>query len=325
MRLDFNILWVDDQPNNVQPTREALERLLRKQGFRLVVQFVTSVDGAAAFIADDIQGDHIDLILMDYKLGAGGNGVEGIKIVRQSLPYKEIVFYSAQTLLDELKQTSAGGVYLALRDDLKDVAYGVFETLVKKVLDIDHCRGIVVGAASDIDHYVFESIFALFDSSDGKTQAETLSAIKERLREIEARWVDGIRELDAIKHPRELVEKHHIYTSADRANLLKKLLKWRAIHADKLDAIGSFVSKTMPRRNDLAHLRVKIEGLNRKLFDRRNVEFTVAEMRDLRIRLLEAQEVFEAIHTSLVKVTEAASGTNGASRQTSLLPEAERR
>ena len=34
MRLDFNVLWVEDNQRNVQSQRERIELLIRKEGFR---------------------------------------------------------------------------------------------------------------------------------------------------------------------------------------------------------------------------------------------------------------------------------------------------
>lgn len=299
MRLDFNVLWVEDQPNNVQPTREALDRLMRKVGFRLDARFVTSVAGAEQFISDDIHRDHVDLVLMDYALGAGPNGEEGIRVVRQSLPYKEIVFYSAQDLTSQLQQLQLGGIYLSSREELHNVAFGVFETLVKKVLDIDHSRGIVMGASSDIDHYVFEALELLFSQGQAQTKSAILDIVRKRLKEIEKRIIKVIRELEKISDVKELRDAHLIYTSVDRANLLVKCLELTQTHSDKIDIIKTFVQNTIPQRNSLAHIRVEVSGFQRRLIDKRGDEFTSEHMRQLRIALIEAQETFEQIHRSL--------------------------
>ena len=37
------------------------------------------------------------------------------------------------------------GIYCAERENLPDEVIGVFESLIKKVLDLDHTRGIVMG------------------------------------------------------------------------------------------------------------------------------------------------------------------------------------
>ena len=42
----------------------------------------------------------VDLILMDYDLGPGKKGDEGLSEVREIFPYKDIVFYSGLSTTD---------------------------------------------------------------------------------------------------------------------------------------------------------------------------------------------------------------------------------
>ena len=86
MRMDFNVLWVDDQKGAVETTRDRIEFLIRKEGFRLNTIFSPSIDDAKRYLADDIYGDHIDLVLMDFDLGAGARGDEGLIEVRNLFP-----------------------------------------------------------------------------------------------------------------------------------------------------------------------------------------------------------------------------------------------
>lgn len=181
MRLDFNVLWVEDNQDAVQAQREKIETQIRKDGFRLRVQFADSVEQAKSYLSDDIYGDHIDLILMDYDLGAGMKGDEGLSEVREIFPYKDIIFYSGMSPADLLKKANTKdvqGLFTSHRDALPDIVEGVFENLVRKVLDIDHSRGIVMGATSDIDQVVSEALIKLFDSSDEDQQKEAIAAVR---------------------------------------------------------------------------------------------------------------------------------------------------
>ena len=71
--------------------------------------------------------------------------------------YRDIVFYSARkprsrTSETGLRQTvSKVSIVRAVRNlfpELEDI----FESVIRKVLDLDHTRGIVMGATCDIDH-----------------------------------------------------------------------------------------------------------------------------------------------------------------------------
>jgi len=301
MRLDFNVLWVEDLQANVQAQKEKLERLIRNEGFRLRVQFASSVEEASKYLSDDIFGDHIDLILMDYNLGAGPNGDAGLVEVRNRMRYKEIIFYSAQAdnLRDILKATNVEGVYLSIRDDIPDTAGGVFEALIKKVLDIDHSRGIVMGTTSDIDYLINQCLIRVFNNSNEDTKSKSLKIVQGRVKEKRKSFDEDAAKVEAITHVSDLLDKHNIYTSIDRLNLLRKIFSANRVFTEKCETMKAYTS-TYPKRNDLAHVRVQIEGFSRKLFNRNNEELTSDEMRKLRLELLEYQEFFEKLFESVI-------------------------
>jgi len=301
MRLEFNILWVEDQPGAVKAQMDRIAVLLRKEGFKLQTQFATTLDEAKTFLASDIYGDHIDLVLMDYDFGAGPKGDDGLVEVRHKFQYKDIVFYSAQTsqLLEKVMSKQLQGVFCSTRNDLPDSVYGVFENLVKKVLDIDHARGIVMGASSDIDHLVNQCLLTTFNASDNVAREATFKFVAARMKEIRSTFEKTANAIDQVTHVQNLFDKHAVYTSIDRLNLLRKSLTATGQFAPECESMKEYVSKTVPKRNDLAHVRVVREGFQRKLLDRNNQELTASEMKALRVSLLDHFEKFEALEAAL--------------------------
>ncbi len=303
MRLDFNILWVEDHQDNVQSQRERIRLLIRKEGFRLQVKFASSVQEAVELLSDDIYGDHIDLVLMDYDLGVGGRGDDGLVAVRSIFTYKDIIFYSSQAsdLLDMVANKKQQGIFCSTRDDLPDSVVGAFEALVKKVLDIDHSRGIVMGATSDIDHYVSDSLVAVFDKSDEGNKTATLSKLLQHLRKKRVDFDKDAKFIEAVTHVSELLDKHNIYTSHDRLKLLKTALEVNALHNEKIEGITKYLNEVVPKRNQLAHVQVQTEGFSRRLVNKKGEEFTSKDMKELRLALLENQELFEALSAELTR------------------------
>lgn len=303
MRMDFNVLWVENQQDLVQSQKERLERLVRGEGFRLNVKFVESVDEAVESLGDDIYTDHVDLVLMDYDLGAGKKGDEGLVEVRHLIPYRDIIFYSSQAneLLKMVLEQGVEGVFCSTRDELPDRCYGVFEALIKKVVDIDHSRGIVMGTTSDIDHLVMDALVTSFDRCDENGKAAALAQIQKDLGEMRERFEKAAGDISAVKHLSDLFEYHAFYTSVDRLELLRKVLKAGVPDAHKVSdpTLIDYIHKALPRRNDLAHVRVQVEGFSRKLVNRRNIELTAADMKALRLLLLEHHERIEALCASL--------------------------
>lgn len=314
MRLDFNVLWVDDQPNAVMSQRESIERQIRKEGFRLQVEFATSLPVAEERLSSDIFGDHIDLVLMDYDLGVGEKGDVGLGLIRKLFPFKDVIFYSAEAsnLLGKVANAHVQGssayvegIYCSTRLDLPDTVVGAFEALVKKVLDIDHSRGIVMGATSDIDHHVSDSLVAIFDKSAEDKKAATLSKLLQHLKKKQADFEKDVKFIEAVKHVSQLLDKHNIYTSNDRLKLLKTALEVNALHNEKIDGIKKYLEEVVPKRNQLAHVQVQTEGFSRRLVNKEGEEFTSNDMRELRLALLENQELFEMLSAELTRSSPA--------------------
>jgi len=303
MRMDFNILWVENQQNLVQSQKERLERLVRGQGFRLQVKFVESVDEAVAILGDDVFTDHVDLVLMDYDLGAGKKGDEGLAEVRHLIPYRDVIFYSSQAneLLRMVLERGVEGVFCSTRDELPDRCFGVFEALIKKVVDIDHSRGIVMGTTSDIDHFVMDALVASFDRCNDDGKAAALEQVQKDLEKMRERFERAAGDIAAVKHLSELFDHHSFYTSVDRIQLLRKVLKAGAPddHNASDATLIKYIQEILPRRNDLAHVRVQVEGFSRKLVNRNNIELTAADMKALRLQLLQHHESIEGLCAAL--------------------------
>ena len=301
MRMDFNVLWVEDQRERVEAQRLKLERTVKTEGFRLQVEFSSSVDEALAKISNDVYSDHIDMILMDYDLGAGKKGDEGLAEIRLQMPYRDIIFYSSQAgdLLQLVATAKLEGIYCSTRSELPDTAQQIFETLVKKVLDIDHSRGIVMGTTTDIDQFIIDCIIASYDGSDDERKNMTLGLIKKRAGEIKKRLDDALEQILASKSIQEALDQHAVYTSHDRLHLLRKLLIADGGHAISVASLLSYVQDIIPKRNLLAHVRVQKEGFSRKLIDKNGNEYTSGHMKQLRLELLSHHESFEGLFSAL--------------------------
>lgn len=300
MRLDFNVMWIEDHPDNVQSQCERIALQIKKEGFRFVTKFSSNITEAKSYFHDEIYGDHIDLVLMDYDLGGGEKGDSGLVEVRRLFPYKDIVFYSSQA--QDLKQMVADkqvqGIFCSTREDLTDTVEGIFEALVKKVLDIDHSRGIVMGATSEIDYHVNNCLISSFDQHDQTNQRGMIEAIVDTYRAKERRSKENLQEILEISHVQEIINNLS-FTSSDRIILLIKLLQAKSSQERAVQLITEYKDNVIPKRNDLAHFRVKTTGFSRKLFNRKGDELTSDKMRLLRQELLKHQEHFEALSGQL--------------------------
>jgi hypothetical protein len=303
LRLDFNVLWVDDQPERVGAQITRIKSQMESEGFRFNPTQLSSLAGVEALIAESVFQDEVDLLLVDWDLGGGVHGQDVIKRVREVAPYKDVVFYSAQTPASELRRLAfdAGleGIYCARREELVDEVFGVFESLVKKVLDLDHTRGIVMGATSDIDHIVHACLIHIETTFDAAGKKKLLAQLVERVQE---RVKDITRlgaKLESATTVATVLEAHMIFTANDRLRTLRRLLEADAKHAPAATTVKDYMEKILRGRNELGHMVLAPEGKPQSVATAEGKQVSLEEMRDLRRLILGLREEFRSLAEAL--------------------------
>jgi hypothetical protein len=314
VRLNFNVLWIDDQPRFVEAQIKAIRTQMEDEGFHFNPTQCTSISDLKKLIAEDVFKDEIDLIMVDWDLGGGVFGQDAIAEIRGSIPYKDIVFYSAHNQVDTLREFAFAkrieGIYFAVRDDLVTEVLGVFESLVKKVLDLDHTRGIVMGATSDIDQMVNDCLLVMHDQLDPSGQAAGMS---EALTKIGERMDEHIGELQALRNTPSLaamMAAHYIFTANDRLRMLSRWLKHKTFsaHTDARESVHVYMDKVVPKRNRLGHLVLAPEGKPQAV-SVGDQQVSLDEMRALRRQILGLRQKFQGLSSAL-----QVGGTNPANR-----------
>jgi hypothetical protein len=304
MRIDFNVLWVDDQPDRINAQIRAIERQMEAEGFNFNPTLCESPDELDGKIADEIFNDEIDLVLVDWDLGAKVQGQDVIEAIRERVPYKDVVFYSAQTPVSTLRQLAyekgIEGVYCASREELVAEVFGVFESLVKKVLDLDHARGIVMGSTSDIDHMVNECLSAMHQLLDEPGRQGMLDEALGRITERIAELTQKVDELKNAPTMAALFEAHMIFTANDRLRILSRLLKKQfKKHVATRQSVVSYIEKVVPGRNDLGHLVLVPKGKPTGVVSTAGKEVSITEIRELRKMILGIRSDFRALVADL--------------------------
>lgn len=303
MRLDFNVLWVDDQPNAVNAQITRIKAEMADEGFSFNPTQCASIDEVEALIAGEVFQDEVDLILVDWDLGGGVHGQDVIERVRQVAQYKDVVFYSAQTPAADLRRMAfergLEGIFCASREGLIDEVLGVFESLVKKVLDLDHTRGIVMGATSDIDHMIHSCLLhieAKLDDGGKKTLVDqAIKRVQERVKDIAKQG----EKLAAATSVTTILEAHMIFGANDRLRMLRRLLEADANHARSADTVKSYMENVVPERNVLGHMVLAPEGRPQAVVNSEGKQINLDDMRTLRKTILSLREDFRGLVDAL--------------------------
>lgn len=307
MRLDFNVLWVDDQPDQLGPQITAIKKEMRNQGFEFCATVCHSLDDVRARIKDDVFKDEVDLILVDWDLGNNLKGQDVIAAIREDIQYKDVVFYSSRTEAIKLREyaynAGAEGIFCASKGNIIEEVLGVFEALVKKVLDLDHTRGIVMGATSDIDQMVFTCLATIDDSGSDDEKEKLLSKAKDLVGKSIKNLEKKSRELEAAAGMPAMLDAHAIFTANDRLRVLNTVLeavKYNE-HEELRASLKIYIKDVVPRRNELGHLVLIPSGKPSELTDSQGKAVTLDEMRDLRRFLLGFRSDFRKLRDSLGK------------------------
>lgn len=264
MKLDFTVLWIDDQPKHIKSYRESLELKIAPLGFQIEVLEARSIAEIAGLVGDMENHDGIDLVLVDYDLGSGSGGEIALEEVRKLFRYKEVIFYSA-TDVEKLRnlayERQVDGVHFSTRLGLVEEAAEVVRKLLAKVLDIDHMRGLVMSAASDIDDLVERSLSAVYDKLGAEEKREFIQDLQIQLKRKLERWSEELDDALAKSELAALLGLNTVYSSSDRLTSLRKRLEKQAPSAaDRNEMVKDYVVELVPKRNKLAHVRLGRSG-----------------------------------------------------------------
>lgn len=303
MRLDFNILWVDDQPDNMTASVKTLQRGMAHEGFDLKETFCSTMAEVKDRISDNIFVDEIDLILVDWNLGQGLKGQDVISEIRQIVPFKDIIFYSANADVGELKDASYGagneGVYFVVRAELVDETIQLFLTMIKKVLDLDHTRGIVMGATSDVDQMARECLSLAHQLLDDAEKDGVLKEMVELLGKKVPSLEKSVAKLTGEPDIATILAEHRVFTANDALRILTRLLKLPKFEPQKAhqESVKCYIEKVVPKRNILGHRVLTPEGKPSGIAGETTADIiSIEDMRALRKLLLELRGQFQLLH-----------------------------
>ncbi|MDT7836266.1 hypothetical protein [Aquabacterium sp. OR-4] len=301
MRLDFNVLWVDDQPGSVGNQIKSIASQMAAEGFEFRPRQCTTLDQVNAAISEDVFTDEVDLILVDWDLGNGMHGEDAIERIREVVQYKDVVFYSGQSSVVELRQKAyekqLEGVYCASREGLVDEVVGVFDSLIKKVLDLDHTRGIVMGATSDIDHMINTCLSLAHDKLDEGGKAKFIEEAMRRVTEQVENVTKQGEKLKKVPSVEALFKAHMLFTSDHRLRMLATVLGMDefAAHAAGVATVKSYREGVVHDRNTLGHAVLVPQGRPDSVVDDTGKVVDIAQMRELRKLILNLRAEFRAL------------------------------
>lgn len=147
MKIDFSILWVDDNKDFVESLRPQLEKWMRDHGFELKIHWYPGEAGVYA----DLKKSEIELIILDYKLKGGKKGDAIISEIREKEFFEDIVFYTTDASPTEIFDVPPDGVFFVARGDAKDRIKDLISLKIRRAGDLATLRGWIVADSIELE------------------------------------------------------------------------------------------------------------------------------------------------------------------------------
>ena len=305
MKLDYSILWFDDQPDNLVAAQEGLKTRLAREGFDLKVKWIARVTDPAQLLTQLKNESSYDLILMDWNLGTNQeSGAKVAKRVRTVFRYTDIVFYSsapAAELRGAIFEVGLDGVYCITRGELIQETMGVVHSTIHKVVDLNHMRGIVMAAVADLDHAIDDCIKALYSRMPPDRQTQLVANIVKRIKETAESNFKQAAKL-AEKGFEELMQ-HRSFSTALKQRVLQSEVDYltdETAAIPLIERLSMYDEEVIKPRNTLGHARAIKVG-DKLTFKGSTLVFDKQQMSLLRQNLIAHQtnisDLFQVINS----------------------------
>lgn len=304
MNLNYDVLWIDDRPQQVSNVREHIQVRLARKGFDLNVKMLNN-PGNDRSLQRHFKNQDFDLLIIDYKLQKQDrNGDDLIRSIRRFCGSTDIVFYSSEKPSELRKKIDVDGVYCANRERLKETLDHVIHSTIKKVLDLNSMRGISLAQLADFDHAIDEAISKGYKKLVDR--GVDLSIVDEVCETAQAHHKSSHDTISGMARDKPIEEYVKLLNSSPKHDVLMKIIN----HLDDEDLdrcstrISDYGKEVITPRNQLAHaMEKKFESGNYVLENKnKEIKFDEHDFTNLRVKLLDYRDQFRQINEILERI-----------------------
>lgn len=303
MQLEYNIIWFDDQPEPISPFVDRVRGIISRLGFEAKIDLrIVTADSGDPLSALPAQG--LDLVLMDWKLGGGHDGAVLARRLRQTFRDTDVVFYSsehAKKLRELIFNQDIDGVFCVNREHLTDRVNGIIQGQLRRMLDLNHMRGLVMAATSDLDMAMVDCLEVvqqvLHPGDGGAAFAAAIAArvsegLSKKAAEIDVLGKKGklaklLREPSFGAFLRWEVLKEEVAKLADRVS-----------ERQFIEHLEKYHTEVIGPRNDFAHRKAEVRD-GKLLLEGRDQPLDQDSMKALRLRILDHSDNLRGLLVTL--------------------------
>ena len=250
MKLDYNIIWVDDKIDN-----KSFERLISRITDFLTDQFFE----AKIIVAEDFnefkekynQDIEFDLVITDYNLNnsKGSQVIDFIRMDRNILT--EVLFYSAKSDVDSIKLANNSRISFFTLDDqslyksLQAKLEEIISLTIAKFQHIIAMRGMIMHETSHLDAQTFEMVDKYLRNNDDGARV----ALYDELISFFDRKLKSSSKCKKNNNVNNILKDPLLLSSAQRANVLSSIIVMKEYD----NFISDFKEEVINVRNQFAH------------------------------------------------------------------------
>lgn len=301
MRIEYRILWVEDDKSWYKTTLELFEGILEDIGLRLISKRCENINEVKNEV-DLNKLREYDLLLVDYTLKNSDSGdkiIEFIRNIKDDPILTEVLFYSSaiENVRDSMHSLGLEGVYTADRKDIETKFELVLNTTVKKIQEVNSMRGLIMAETSDLDELMLKIIENVFDHDIGdELKKYSIEKIQETIKD----------NTDRANSPDttilQKIKDGRIFTSFHKAKVVNKICSLKPLDVEKFfENYNKYILKV---RNNFAHVTESIEDGEKVLISYiTGTKEIFNEKRCIEIRksLIEYRSILEKISEKLSK------------------------
>lgn len=298
MRIEYNILWVEDEDSWYETTKELFSDTLEDLGFKLVPTQCKTFEEVKEEIDRNCLKEY-DLLLVDFTLKGKDTGekvIEFIRSIKDKPILTDVLFYSSavENVRNSMKELGLEGVYTADRKEVETKFEQVVNTSIKKIQEVNTMRGLIMAETSDLDEIMLEITEILLQSDISKEMEsyieekiiKTISSISEKANDSKIEFIDKISDT-------------RIFTSTHKASVINKLYKSKQIGIKQFYEL--YDKEILVPRNIFAHVKettIKGEKVLQSKTGKQEV-FNEARCIEIRKSLIKYREILESIRKQL--------------------------
>jgi hypothetical protein len=303
MKLQYKVLWFDDSDDLLESLDiDYLKSNILGWGFVPEIVLVTTPE---RFLAEAPYHDY-DLLVVDYNLQEYGHGQDFILKVREQEVFTEIIFYSSSAtsmLWDAIHEKQLEGVYVANKNTILERIMKVGQQTLRKVLDLENMRGIVMAEVGDLDLLLDGIVANALAGLPSDVQQRIFKRFHEASTEHHASHkasLDKFEESPSIELLLSLCDSDKRWQNYSRVKKHHQVLKAKEL--------GNYVDDILRPRNFLAHGVPTRAADGSSVFKYQGKDYVFSDVVStaLRTKIIGYKTMFSEISAALVALDEVA-------------------